>query len=211
VDPAISQAQDADSTAITVVGTDDQGVLYLLDLEAGKMLPEQMIDTVLTLHARWHFLVLGIETNAFQRMLSTELRQRLWQSMKRPNAPAPFRIEEFSGTSQQSKRQRILGLQPYHESGRLKFPGTSVETLTGDYRTLALQLQQFPHSHHDDLMDSLAYHVQVMQPGEVTVTAQDIPWNSPAGLERTARNNELVEMGQQPRWLRTPVDPLSFS
>ena len=211
VDPAISQATDADQTAITVVGTDADWNLYLLDAEAGRMLPDDILETIFNLATRWRFQVLGIETTAYQKMLAQELHRRRWQQRQQSGTWQNFRIEEFSGISTRSKEQRIQGLQPYHEGHRLKFPGTSVETLEGVWSTLAYQLIQFPHSAKDDLMDSLAYHIFIARTGSLAQPTQVIPWNSPAGLERAAYDKEVTVMGQRPRWLRRPVDALVFS
>ena len=122
-----------------------------------------------------------------------------------------FHIEEFVGSSLPNKELRIRGLQPYHERRALRFPGTSVETLQGLWRDLAYQLIQFPKSAKDDLSDSLAGHIRLHRAGTPHETSQDIPWNSAAGFERAQYAKERQAMGEQPRWLRTPVEGLVFS
>lgn len=211
VDPAISQATDADQTAITVVGTDPDRHLYALDAVAGHFLPNETLDRVFALHERWGFTVLGIETTAFQKMLAHELERRRWQQ-RRDGAYTPFRIEEFSGISQRSKEQRILGLQPYHENGRLHLPGASLETLDGIWRALALQLLQFPHAAHDDVVDSLAYHTFLSRPGQAARPVKDLPRTSAAWYEREVWAKSQHELQRRlPRWQRPPAPVLAFS
>ena len=211
VDPAISLAQDADQTAITVVGTDDQWNLYLLDLVLGRLLPDDQLEAIMSLHARWRFQVLGIETTAFQRMLARDLHRRVWEQRRRQGDFAMFQIDELKGFSQRSKKQRIMGLQPYHEAGRIKFPGTRLELLEGDWKTLAHQLLEFPHNAYDDVVDSLASHVHINRIGQAPIAHEAIPYGSPAWAERQQFEEDITVMEQRPRWLRQPVDALVFS
>ena len=212
VDPAISQANDADLTAITVVGTDQEWNLYLLDAVAGRFLPDETLDIMFDLHRKWAFKVLGIETTAFQRMLAQDLRRRFWEERQKRQHFATFHIEEFTGVTQKSKEQRILGLQPYHESGRLKFPGQRLELLDGVWRDLAFQLIEFPHSAKDDLSDSLAYHLFLTQRGQVATPEKTYPETSAAWYEREVwAKQQMKELQRRPRWRRPPVPQLAFS
>ena len=199
-----------DDAAITVVGTDAEHCMFLLDAVAGRLTPEQQIEEVLSLHAAWHFRKFGIETNAFQRMLKVALDNRLMGLRTNPHWQ-PFSIVEFSGITQGNKEQRIQGLQPWHERGLLRFPGESIETLTGVWRTLAYQMIEFPHSRHDDLLDSLAYHLQLKQAGSVTPQVVDAPYTSAAWFEREQQQEAMQTMRRRPRWQRTPLPELSFS
>ena len=212
VDPAISQAGGADDTAITVVGTDVKGDLYLLDLVGGKLLPDQIVDSLFALHARWNLRTVGIETNAFQRMLARDVQRRL--DHERANDPnfRLFHLEHFTGTSAASKEQRIMGLQPYHERGALKFPGERLELLSGHYLTLAYQLLQFPRSAHDDYADSLAYHIPLHRKGFVKPEGKTLPRTSAAWYERDVWQKQfLKERERLPRRHRPPVPALAFS
>ena len=199
-----------DDAAITVVGTDAEHTLYLLDAVAGRLSPDQQIEEVLSLHAAWRFRKFGLETNAFQRMLWSTLEQRL-KALRTDPRWTPFSIVEFSGLTQGNKEQRIQGLQPWHERGLLKLPGTKLELLSGVWSQLAYQMLQFPHSQKDDLVDSLAYHLQLKQAGSVTVPIQAIPYGSAAWAAQEERTEELLVMQRRPRWQRRPVPELVFS
>ena len=199
-----------DDAAITVVGTDHEHTMFLLDAVAGRMTPDQQVDELFSLHAYWRFRKVGLETNAFQRMFKTELDRRLTAARLSPHYQ-PFSIVEFSGVTQGNKEQRIQGLQPWHERGAIKFPGTTVEALTGVWRDLAYQMIQFPHSAKDDLLDSLAYQLQLKQAGELHPTPVDIPYSSAAWFEREEQKEALQVMARRPRWTRTPVPALSLS
>lgn len=211
VDPAIAQSTDADSTAITVVGSDSELNMHLLEISAGHMLPDQMIDEVFSLYAHWRFRVLGLETNAFQRMLKTAIEQRLMRERKANPRFVPFSIVEFTGTSKNTKEMRIRALQPLHERGAIRFKGERLELLTGLQSDLAYQMLQFPHAPHDDIVDSLAYHVTLQRAGTTTKLPQEIPYSSAAWFEREQRKRLITTIARQPRWNRPTIPQLVFS
>ena len=211
LDPIPPPTSDhGDDAAITVVGTDAEHTLYVLDAVADRMSPEQQIEEVMSLHAAWKFRKLGVETNAFQRMLWAMLEQRLKAARSDPRWQ-PFSIIEFTGITQGNKEQRIQGLQPWHERGLLKFPGTKLELLSGVWSQLAYQMLQFPHSQKDDLVDSLAYHLQLKQAGSVHLPVEAIPYGSAAWAVKEAEKEEIAVMQRRPRWQRRPVEELVFS
>jgi len=200
-----------DDAAITVVGTDQSHTMFLLDAVASRMLPEDQINVLLNLHDKWHFRKAGLETNAFQQMIKSMLEQRLAQKRLQPNW-RPFSLVEFVGKSQGNKESRILGLQPYHERGDLRFPGTKLELLTGVWSQLAYQMLQFPTSPKDDLLDSLAYHLQLKHAGFERPQSVEYPITSAAWFERTiARPQEIRALARRPRWRRPPLPALSLS
>lgn len=199
-----------DDAALTVVGTDSEHTMFLLDAVAGRLTPEQQLDEVFSLHQRWGFRAFGLETNAFQRMLRTALEARLKEA-RTSSTWRPFSIVEFQGVTQGNKEQRIQGLQPWHEQGHLRFPGTSVETLSGVWSQLAYQMLQFPRSAKDDLVDSLAYHLQLVQRGPTSEVKPDYPVTSAAWYEREMHTEEAHVMARRPRWTRKALPELSFS
>lgn len=200
-----------DDAAITVVGTDAAHTMFLLDAVAQRMSPEQQIDWALALHAKWRFRKFGLETNAFQKMLKSTLELKLRELRSKPQYH-PFEIVEFNGVTQGNKERRIEGLQPWHEQGLIRFPGTSVETLTGVWSKLAYQMIEFPHSQHDDALDSLAYHLNLKQAGYERPQEVEYPRTSAAWYEREIwRPQQLKELQRAPRWRRPATPQLAFS
>jgi len=200
-----------DDAALTVVGTDHALTLYILDIVAGRLQPSEQIDALFALHTKWHLNAFGVETNAFQKVMRRDIEFRYKEErLRNPNFRF-FHIEEFVGSSLPNKEHRIRGLQPYHERGALKFPGTSVETLTGFYRDLAYQMLQFPKSLKDDLVDSLAGNIVLHRPGTQHETPQTIPYTSAAWFERELQQEHVQVMARRPRWTRTSVPELSLS
>ena len=103
-----------------------------------------------------------------------------------------------------------MALQPYHERGAVKFPGKKFELLQGVFNDLAWQMKDFPNASHDDLLDSLAYHLPLIRKGGMVKKAE-LPYNSPAWLERREYENELKKMSYLPRRFRGTPAPLAFS
>ena len=200
-----------DDAALTVVGTDHDLTLYLLDLVAGRLQPSDQIDELFRLHRKWTLNIFGVETNAFQKVMRRDIELR-YKEERLKNPKFKFlQIEEFVGVSLPNKELRIRGLQPYHERGALKFPGTSLETLTGHWRDLAWQLIQFPKSAKDDLADSLAGHIPLHRPGTQQVLTTDPPFSSAAWFERRWAIEQQDKNARSPRWQRMPMPRLAFN
>lgn len=205
IDPAISERGAADDTAITVVGTDQDLTMHLLDVTAGHLLPDQLIEEVFRLHEQWVFRVVGLETNAFQKMLKRDMERRFALARRSNPGFQFFHIEEFTGTSVNTKDLRIRALQPIHERQALKLPGTRIELLTGAYQKLVQQMLQYPHAPHDDVLDSLAYHVPIHRGGQVTPTPQDVPYGSAAWAALRQWHRQRSVLNRAPRWQRRPL------
>lgn len=200
-----------DDAALTVVGTDHALNLYLLDLVAGRLQPSEQIEELFRLHQKWGINCFGVETNAFQKVMRRDIEVRYREERLRNPSFRFFQIEEFVGSSLPNKELRIRGLQPYHERGALRFPGSSVETLSGLWRDLAYQLIQFPKSAKDDLADSLAGHIPLHRAGTKSEVVTKPPVTSAAWFERELRKEELVLRARTPRWRRQPLPELTFS
>lgn len=75
IDPAISQKNEADNTAIGVGGVDKDKNLYLFDLKVAKILPTEIVDQTFALIKKWGVKCVTIETVAFQASLIDTFKQ----------------------------------------------------------------------------------------------------------------------------------------
>lgn len=210
VDPA---GEGEDFTAITVVGTDHNMDMYILDIVNEHLQPSEIVDNIIRLQYKYKFGVLGSETNFFRGMLEMEIRRRRDEEHRlSPGRFKLFAVHEFEASSRrgQSKVNRIMALQPYHERRALKFPGERFELLEGAFSALAWQMIQFPSAAHDDILDSLAYHLPIIRKGGLVKRAE-LPKNSPAWLERQGYEEELKLNSGLPRRLRLQIPDLAFS
>lgn len=209
-DPA---GKGEDFTAITIVGTDNNMDMHILDIVNEHLQPSEIVEKIINLQYKYKFGVLGVETNFFRGMLEAEIkRRRDIEHRENPDKFKLFGIHEFEASSRigQGKINRIMALQPYHERRALKFPGEKFELLEGEFSELAWQMIQFPNSAHEDIADSLAYHLTLIRRGGV-VKKEELPRNTPAFLERRRWEKDIEKNLSLPRRLRRQIPDLAFS
>lgn len=152
VDPAISQESTADDTAFVVAGFDLQRNIYLRDIVYGKFMPSEIIDQIFYLYEKHHPKAVGIESVAFQKTLiysvNDKMRERNWA----------FPIKEVKRKSR-SKEDRIKGLQPYYENGRVYHLRNCPNINEFEY-----QLIHFPKGRKDDIIDAMADILEIGYP-----------------------------------------------
>ena len=208
-DPA---GEGEDFTAITVVGTDDKMDMYILEIVNEHLQPSEIIKQIIRLHYKYTFNMFGLEENFYRGMLRQELERKLTEERSENERFKCFGVHEFKATAKrgEGKHNRMMGLQPYHERHALKFPGRRLELLEGNFSTLFYQMIQFPNASHDDILDSLAYHLPLIRRGGL-VKMSDIPYHSPAWLERQSRDAEVGMNNLLPRRYRKRIAELTFS
>lgn len=152
VDPAISEAKEADYSAMICIGVDSKNCWYILDLWREKVNPKRLIDQIFYWDTKWKPITTAVESTAFQKVL----RFFMTDEMKARGHYLP--IKELSHT-ERSKEDRIKGLEPRYEIGTIfhykKDPMT---------KYLEDELRHFPHSKNDDFMDALSFGLEVAFP-----------------------------------------------
>lgn len=152
IDPAISLSKEADYTALVVVGQDQFGYIYLLDIVRKKLSPNDIINEIFHLRDRWNLSDIAIEQVAFQKTLAYSMRED--ERFKK----RPFHITELK-PGDRSKDQRIKGLQPLYENGKILH-----NKLLANNIYLEDELVRFPRSTHDDIIDALSYLSDIIYP-----------------------------------------------
>jgi len=148
VDPAISQKQDADNTAIVTIGIDSRNnFVYVLECIAEKMLPDQIIDTIFQTQRKWGSKV-GIEDVQYQKMLILEVQKQ----MRVRNTF--FTLEAVRPSWEKVARIRST-LQWRYSSGSMLH--------NNSYMELEAELLKFPNWKHDDRIDALTWAVSLSQ------------------------------------------------
>ena len=77
IDPAISQKQEADYTAIAVIVITQDNHTYVIDIFRDKILPDEIINKTLELAEIHQVNAIGIETIQYQKMLALELKKQM--------------------------------------------------------------------------------------------------------------------------------------
>jgi predicted phage terminase large subunit-like protein len=151
VDPALSASASADFTGITVVGTTAEGVWYVIEADNFKGLPDAVIERIVNLAQVYKPRVISLEAVAAQILYRPLLVPRL-----REAGLGSISIHDYKLSQRRSKAQRIESLQP-----RFKAKGVYIHEGLG---ILVDQLNRYPEIDHDDLVDSLAQHIELSRP-----------------------------------------------
>lgn len=152
IDPAISDSKEADYSAFVVTGMDEFGYLYILDITRARLSPNDIIEEIFRLRDRWQLNDIGLEQVAYQKTLAFSLRSD--DRFKK----RPFHITELK-PSERTKTDRIKGLQPLYENGKVLH-----NKLLANNIYLEDELVRFPRSTHDDIIDALAYMLDLVYP-----------------------------------------------
>lgn len=142
IDPSISKEETADHTGISVVKVDCDNNWYLVELVKKRLNPIELINEAYNLYAKWHPLCIGLETVVFQKVLL------YWILEENNKRGIILPIKEIKST--RAKNERIMGLQPRMESGKLHIHPTML-ALTTEVEKFRLEVDG-----SDDCLDSLA-------------------------------------------------------
>ena len=148
VDPAIGQRKESDKTAIVTIAVDQWNNWFVVNIIWDTMLPNEIINHIFWNWEQHHPLKIGIELTAYQK----SLQYALVDEMRRRNIFLP--IVELK--AERSKKERILGLVPRYANG------TIFHLEQCPFREeMEDQLMRFDVGKHDDIIDALAYGLQI--------------------------------------------------
>jgi len=181
IDPAATVNNRSDYTAICVVATDADGIMYVADYTRKKMLPNEILDEIFRLNSKYSPHVIGIETVGFQSLLKYIFEV---ECRKRSIFPNIQELKLDVSEKGRNKRFRIESLQPYLVKGKL--------LLGADMTELEGELLSFPTGRYDDLIDSLSSQLEIV---------------SPAGIEKMAPapSNSFIGVLQRKRVLKKKI------
>lgn len=152
IDPAISEKQEADFTAIVTIWVLNN-VIYVLEIKHLKTTPDNIINEVFETAMRfktvWKSYKFWIEVVQYQKMLSLEITKQ----MRLRNQF--FTLNETRPTWEKNARIRTV-LQPRYSAHNIIHPKNNISDLE-------LELLKFPKWKHDDLIDALAWTVAMSQ------------------------------------------------
>lgn len=145
VDPAATTAKQSDFTGITINHRHD-GFWNIECLEV-KHGPLELIDMLFALNELHKPIQIGIE----ETMYTQAIKPFLEQEMRKRKVFLPIVTLKHGG---RNKEKRIQGLEPLYASGTIRH-------IRGCCDELEAQLLRFPHVLHDDVLDSLAYQLDL--------------------------------------------------
>ncbi|MDZ7815307.1 MAG: phage terminase large subunit [Planctomycetota bacterium] len=140
VDLAVSQSETADYFAHAVVGLDDDGQIYVLEVFRDRLTFHRQVEFILSRATLYKPMRIAVESFAYQKAMVQEI-------MRRSTVPVQPMQEG------KDKVARAWRLAAHFEQGRVFVPTDSGE--------LQEELMQFPHGEHDDQVDALGYAAHV--------------------------------------------------
>jgi len=152
-----------DRTALWAVGLDWERKAYCTDLDVGRWPLNERCERVIALVQKRNALAVSIEQiSSNEGIKATLLRMRDVYRMK-------FRLQEIGGRSLESKKLRIVSMQPRFEQGRIFFAEQDqMETIGIRKEHICIaqngkpmgeiinEFVRFPRATHDDIPDALS-------------------------------------------------------
>ena len=171
IDPALSEDPTADYSVIMICAVDASNNLYVVDYFRDHVAPKALIDKIFSKATEHNPVKIGIETIAFQRVLKFWLEDEMRERGK-------FLVIDELKTSDKAKPDRILALQPRFSAKTVYIKGWMAELEDELIRF------RYPESNqlHDDLIDALAYQLEIIYKPLVT-EEKKLTFMSPAWYE----------------------------
>lgn len=148
VDFAYSVKERSDYTAIVVVGLDEDGNIYVLDIDRFRTNKiSEMYERIVRAYRKWGFRRLRAEVTAAQALVVQQLKDHM------RSANMPVSIDEHRPT--RNKEERIkAALEPRYANQQIwHYKGGNCQTLEEELMV--------EHPEHDDLKDGLAAVVEI--------------------------------------------------
>ena len=152
VDPAKTVKLHSADSAIIAVGIDrESSRLYVRDLIAKKLYPDQLYNEIFLMAARFGAKVVGVEVTSLNEFIVQPIKNEM---IRRGHF---FELVELKARGK--KEERIAQLSPFYRQGFIFHNPTCCLPLEN-------QLLTFPRSKRLDAMDALAYIIEMMELGE---------------------------------------------
>jgi hypothetical protein len=161
LDPAKTTKKTSDDTAIIGFGVDSEApAIYVRDIERGQFHPEEQYTKCFDMADRLGARVIGIEVTSLNEFITYPLRNEMIRQRRY------YDIVELKARA--SKEERIEALIPFYRLGFVKHNKSNCNVLES-------QLLSFPRSKKDDVMDAVAYIVEMLEMGERYFVPKDTP------------------------------------
>lgn len=151
IDFAFSLSKKADNSAIVVIGIDEDGFIYILDIDVFKTDSiGEYFKHIVSLHSKWEFNKLRAEVTVAQAIIVRDLKDRMRQEGMR------LSIDEFRPNKQEGTKQERIAAALEH-----RYENMSVWHFKGGYTDVLEEELILARPAHDDIKDALASAVEI--------------------------------------------------
>ena len=141
VDPAISKTDTADYSVINIIGVDNRGFIYTIEIVRDRLTEPELIDLILNKVIQYKPMKIGVESVAYQKGLKQFLDKETRERQLYVN------IVELIPDKDKIRRARVVA--GWFEQGLIY--------LRRDMHDAIDELTQFPKAEHDDIVDTFSY------------------------------------------------------
>ena len=165
LDPAKTVKIHSAESAIIGIGIDlNSAKLYVRDAISEKLYPDEIYDALFGMGTRLGAKVLGIEETSLNEFIKQPIKNEMFRR------GSFFELIWLKPRGGMKKELRIKELVPYYRGGYI-YHNASCATV----KKLEQQLLMFPRSKLWDLMDCLAYIIEMLELGERYFSPKDNP------------------------------------
>ncbi len=151
IDFAFSLNKSADYTAIVVIGIDNEGDLYILDIARFKTDKTiKYFEQIAQLHSQWEFKKIRAEVTVAQQIIVNDIKDYVKKEGLRLSID-PYRPSRHEG----SKEERIAATLEH------RYDNQAVWHYKGGYTQILEEELVLSRPPHDDIKDALASAVQI--------------------------------------------------
>lgn len=152
IDPAKTTTSTANDSAVVGVGIDTAiPRIYVRDIVRGQFHPDQQINEAFAMADRLGAKVIGVEVTSLNEFITYPIKTEM---IRRGRF---YDLVELKARG--VKEDRIAALAPFYRLGYVFHNKNCCSALEG-------QLLSYPRSKKDDIMDALAYVVEMLELGE---------------------------------------------
>jgi len=179
LDPAKTVKIHSAESAIVGIGIDVKNArLYIRDIVSEKLYPDEIYDAMFEMGIRLNAKVIGIEETSLNEFIKQPIKSEMFRRGKF------FELIWLKTRGGMKKELRVKELVPYYRLGYI-YHNASCQSMG----RLEQQLLMFPRSKLWDIMDALAYIIQLLELGERYFS----PSNSPSDSEAEFKDLEYEE------------------
>ena len=173
LDPAKTVKLQSAESCIIGIGIDLNACRYYVrDIVSEKLYPDEIYDALFGMGVRLGAKVLGIEETSLNEFIKQPIKNEMF---KRGDF---FELVWLKARGGMKKEERIKQLVPYYSGGYIYHNASC-----GNISRLESQLRMFPRSALWDIMDALAYLIEMLELGERYFSPFDNPDNPEAEYE----------------------------